>query len=157
MPCKDKKYKRFRYSLIAVAWMLVIFLTSCTRVTRGAFVGTIVRSHVAHSERWFDAFWERYWFIFVKGYHVMEFAVLMVLCHRALREYIDHRKAVCLSLLFSIAYAASDEWHQTFTPYRGGRATDVIIDTAGILFAASVIAFIAKRTKSRIENITVCR
>jgi uncharacterized protein YfiM (DUF2279 family) len=141
------RQKRLYCGSVATGWMTVIFLTSCTRVTKDALVGAVAQSKIAGSEQWFEAFWERYWFVFVKGYHVMEFAVLMALCYLTLREYARYRLAIGLSMMFSIAYAASDEWYQTFTPYRGGRATDVVIDTAGIALAAGVIAWVARRNE----------
>jgi VanZ family protein len=38
-------------------------------------------------------------------------------------------------VLFSIIYAVSDEYHQTFVPGRSGSAADVLIDTSGVALA----------------------
>jgi len=40
-----------------------------------------------------------------------------------------------LAAVACILYAASDEWHQTFVPGRGGTVSDVCIDTTGIMLA----------------------
>ncbi len=49
-------------------------------------------------------------------------------------EYITKKGiAAAVSLLFCLAYAASDEYHQTFTSGRCGSPTDVCIDFSGAL------------------------
>jgi VanZ family protein len=54
--------------------------------------------------------------------HVAEYAVLYLLARRG---WPSGR-----SWLFCLAYACSDEWHQTFVPGRAGRVSDVVIDAA---------------------------
>jgi VanZ family protein len=43
-------------------------------------------------------------------------------------------------LLITVAYAISDEWHQSFVEGRHGSPVDVLIDTAGAGAAALVAA-----------------
>ena len=45
---------------------------------------------------------------------------------------------VALALAFSLLFAVSDEYHQTFVPGRGGTWTDVAIDSSGAFLAALV-------------------
>jgi VanZ family protein len=45
------------------------------------------------------------------------------------------RRAMALSLILTIAYAASDEFHQSFTAGRNASPVDVSIDSAGALIA----------------------
>ena len=45
----------------------------------------------------------------------------------------DLKKTVILSFFFSIIYALSDEFHQTFVPGRDGNIVDVLIDSSGAL------------------------
>lgn len=47
-------------------------------------------------------------------------------------------KAYTYALLFCVAYAASDELHQTFVVGRSGEVFDVLIDTAGVIVGISV-------------------
>ena len=54
--------------------------------------------------------------------HALEYAVLFVLARRG---WTSGR-----SWLFCLAYAASDEWHQTFVAGRAGRLSDVALDAA---------------------------
>jgi hypothetical protein len=111
--------------------VVVIFATSCTVIGPKAFIHAVSKSSNAHiSERQFSAFWASWWWVFVKGYHALEYAVLAVLLLWRVRA-----PAWCL-LGFSVLCAASDEYHQTFVPARGGRVTDVLIDSGGILAGA---------------------
>ncbi len=85
----------------------------------------------------FILFWGAAWFIVVKGWHALEFALLCTFCQAALAGWRGKSTtATCLAaLVFSLAFAASDEWHQTFVPGRGGTPLDVLIDGAGAILA----------------------
>lgn len=69
------------------------------------------------------------WTLAAKTAHLVEYAVLYLLARRAFPT--DAR-----ALLFCLAYAASDEWHQSFVPGRHPSALDVLIDGIGALTAA---------------------
>jgi VanZ family protein len=76
-------------------------------------------------------------FLIRKCAHLAEYAVLGLLCWRALRKPVreDPRSwswpAARLAFELVLLYAASDEWHQTFVPNREGRIHDVLIDASG--------------------------
>jgi len=44
-----------------------------------------------------------------------------------------------------LTYAATDEWHQTFVPGRGGTVVDVVIDASGILLVAFFLHLYLRR------------
>lgn len=71
--------------------------------------------------------------------HVIEYAVLGWLVQRASGV----RRAWWVSLLVAVAYAATDEFHQSFVPGRTSRVTDVLIDAVG----ASMGVFLALRRR----------
>ena len=57
----------------------------------------------------------------------------------------DFKKAGILSFLFSVIYASSDEFHQTFVVGRDGNIIDVLIDSSGALVGiliSSIIYFL---------------
>ena len=57
----------------------------------------------------------------------------------------DFKKTGILSFLFSIIYASSDEFHQTFVPGRDGNIVDVLIDSSGALvgiLVSSIVYFL---------------
>lgn len=74
-------------------------------------------------------------FLLRKIAHMVEYAVLTALWLRAHRPTFGPRGAALCAAAFSIAYAASDELHQTFVPGRSGQWTDVAIDSVGVAAA----------------------
>jgi len=62
-----------------------------------------------------------------KAAHVAEYAILGWLVQRARGD----RRAWWQSWLMAILYAATDEFHQSFSPGRTPRVTDVMIDAVG--------------------------
>jgi VanZ family protein len=76
--------------------------------------------------------------------HVAEYLVLTLLLLRALRRS-GLAAAVPAAMAAALAYAATDEWHQSFVPGRTATARDVAIDGIGIALAALA----ATRTRLR--------
>jgi VanZ family protein len=85
------------------------------------------------------------YFLLDKLIHFVEFSIFALLCYRAFAygtEYLFYRKwSWYLSLLVSIVYAISDEYHQGFVPYRETDIVDLFADIMGILVALGFIAF----------------
>ena len=57
----------------------------------------------------------------------------------------DFKKTVIFSFLFSVLYASSDEFHQTFVAGRDGNIVDVLIDSSGALVGillSSIVYFL---------------
>lgn len=75
-------------------------------------------------------------FVLRKLAHVAVFAVLAVLVARAARPDASHAlPALAIAWGATLAYAISDEWHQTFVRGRVGHAQDVGIDMVGATLA----------------------
>lgn len=118
----------FYRTLALLLWMSVIFFFS-------AMPGSEIQS-----EPTLAYYLER------KGAHVAEYALLMLLVVRfftAIFPKESFPRITLVSFAFCVAYAASDELHQLFVPYRGGKLTDVLIDTAGAL-SMTLFLFILK-------------
>ena len=94
-------------------------------------------------------------FFLRKAAHVSEYAVLAVLLYRALVHTLFHsRRALSawLVLLSCAAYAATDEFHQSFVPSRTASLRDVMIDVCGATLAVLLYWSIATRDrKSRLD------
>lgn len=60
--------------------------------------------------------------------HFLAYAVVSLM---ALRAVLDRKRPYLTALLITLAYAMSDECHQTFIPGRNGTPVDVIIDMLG--------------------------
>jgi VanZ family protein len=68
--------------------------------------------------------------------HFGEYALLAFLWWRALSRVMSPRRAALLAFLLASAYAATDEYHQTFVEGRHGNGIDWLIDSAGAALAA---------------------
>jgi len=97
--------------------------------------------------------------IFIKkGGHMAGYALLGIACFLA--AYGDNKKiarSVILSLCVSIVYAASDEFHQSFTPGRSPSIMDVGIDTVGAIIGIGITIFIIKKRRRPHPTLTVPR
>jgi VanZ family protein len=83
--------------------------------------------------------------------HMAEYGLLLFLLWRPLRELAAGRSALVAAFVIGIAYAASDEWHQSFVEGRHGTPVDVGIDAVGMALAA----FLILRTRdARAERVT---
>lgn len=94
-------------------------------------------------------------FVLRKCAHMTEYAILYFLLYRALRGSIPSvsaRRLSFLSLLITIFYAVSDEYHQSFVPTRGPSAIDVGIDSSGALVALLIHWYIRVRKAAHHEN-----
>ncbi len=131
-------------------WIIVIFVTSSTVVHSREFVKTIARSVPTVTEASFGAFWGTSWFLFVKGYHVLEYFVLFLLFNKAFMGSTSTKlENRLVAALLTIVFAALDEFHQTFVPGRGGLVSDVLIDALGIPLALIAIEVADRRLATR--------
>jgi VanZ family protein len=78
-----------------------------------------------------------------KAAHMAEYGLLWFLWYRAL-EVPSPLPAVAITL----AYAATDEFHQTFVTGRHGTPVDVLIDAAGVAIAVAIHS----RRKARVRE-----
>jgi VanZ family protein len=79
--------------------------------------------------------------------HMAEYGLLWWLWWRAL----EYRHAA-IAVAITLAYAASDEFHQSFVTGRHGTPVDVAIDAAGIALAGLAVAVHARgRSRRAVE------
>ncbi len=97
-------------------------------------------------------------FILRKMAHMFEFAVLTLLIFRILRQ--TEKKHIYWDIgwafIFTVLYAVSDEYHQSFISGRVGTYRDVLIDSAGVLVASWLI-FIDFHHRKIMESKNVIR
>lgn len=109
--------------LSLLLWMIVIFLLSGVPGSGDALQPTLL----FYLER--------------KGAHVIEYAILMLLSIRfavLLFPRETFKRILLLCGCFALAYGVTDELHQLFVPFRGGKISDVFLDGFGILFTAGI-------------------
>lgn len=131
------KPKKFT-ALAPILWTIFIFVTSSGVVTVRQLSTAVSNTSgpVQLSQSSFETFWRAVWWIFVKGWHATEFAILAWLVWKAFGRSAERLKSAAL---IAGAYALFDELHQVYIAGRGGRMSDVLIDWIGIgLFAVLV-------------------
>lgn len=143
-----------RYWLPVFLWMLVIFLMS-TDIGSGGHTSRILGPLV----RWLmpgapASTLDQIHFLVRKGGHLTEYAILGLLIWRALvrprwRKLGGwHWKPALLAVGISAAYAAGDEFHQSFVPSRGASVRDVMIDSCGAAMGMLVLwVFVSRRRR----------
>jgi VanZ family protein len=88
-----------------------------------------------------------------KGAHMAEYAILAALLWRARRQPVRGEtrpwrwSEASFAIALSIAFAASDEFHQSFVPSREGRVTDVFIDSAGATLGIGALWLWGRRSR----------
>ncbi|MFZ5365907.1 MAG: VanZ family protein [Patescibacteria group bacterium] len=107
-----------RFWLPPLGWMGLIF-----------FISSFPTGRASHID-WQD-------FAIKKTIHIFEYVVLFTLLYRGLKNLssLPEKKAAFMAFLLTFLYAASDEFHQTFTQGREGTPRDVLIDSLGALLA----------------------
>lgn len=118
----SKRKKR----LIVLYWLPVLFWCA----------GIFYLSSVPDLRSALPSGWD---YILRKIAHTGEYAVLTFLFFRAAAQSIGRHRALAYATLFSLAFALSDEYHQTFVTGRSGNGVDVTIDSIGIFLAVFLI------------------
>lgn len=144
------KLPRFvKYWMPVIVWMALIFVGS-TDVLSAEHTSRFLMPFL----RWLDpqitwATLNAVQTIIRKLGHVTEYAILAALMWRALRGGTVWKSKT--SILFAIvwiacaAFAASDEFHQSFVPSRTPSFHDVMIDICGALIGLSICVALATR------------
>jgi VanZ family protein len=148
--------RRFlQYWLPVLAWMSLIFLLytdvgSATSTSR--FIEPILRWLIPNIS---PGAVEKAHFFIRKAGHFSEYGVLGLLLWRALRQTrlgaSDRTpwKTAVAALVLMAAYAATDEFHQSFVPTRTPSVRDVMIDTSGSFLSLCIICtWTTRRRKS---------
>ena len=134
-----------------IAWMSIIFFFS-TDLFSGSQTSRIIGPFL----KWFapDISAEsiaRVQLVFRKIAHLVEYAILSILCCRALVKQDKLRvlqlAALVQAVLIAVAYAAFDEWHQSWTDERFGSPLDVAIDSVGAIVGAVLFSWLSHRKR----------
>ena len=75
--------------------------------------------------------------------HFSIYAMVGFLLMGLLSTYkLKNKWRIVITILIGILYAISDEFHQSFSPGRAPKVTDIYIDTLGIIFGMLIILLI---------------
>ncbi len=129
--------KHWRFLL--VGWLVFIFLASSSLFSADNTKDILV----------FDLLN----FIVRKSAHIVEYAILTFLWFRSLWTVPERFKScVIRSVVLSVLYAMSDEWHQSFVPNRLGTWEDVVWDAVGAVFMGVAIGYLYKQNNDKIKQ-----
>ena len=93
-------------------------------------------------------------FLFKKSLHITFYGVLTILFYRSFRgSKIEKKKAALYSILFTILYGISDEYHQSLTPGRDPQMRDVIFDAIGSFAAIYLLKNILPKVPPRLKEV----
>lgn len=85
--------------------------------------------------------------------HLLAYALLAALLLAALsRGRRPRSRDVLIAFGLTVAYALTDEWHQSFVPNRTGRLDDVVTDAIGALIGLAVAWLTINRWADRRER-----
>ena len=80
-----------------------------------------------------------------KSAHFSIYTCLGILTYTFTGTYnLNIKKRIIYTIAFCLAYACSDEFHQTFVEGRSGEIRDVCIDTSGSFFGALIVMGVQK-------------
>lgn len=150
----NKRWKSFLWFSLTIGFMILIYFKSAEpyqqQDLRPALAAriplSVLEKWLPHIEFQYDrdriswqAPYDMLEFLIRKAAHVLEYAVLMFLWVNTLFSFHFKRTAALLfAAAVSLLYAVSDEWHQTFIPYRTGHAIDVAVDAIGIVIVMTI-------------------
>ena len=136
--------KRLRTWAPVVIWMCVIYaMSAMPGETSGDTSGMLVRialsilSFLFGEEAAAGVPVDALHMLIRKAAHMTEYAILFLLAFRALRKEGAKRPGL-YALALCAAYAATDEFHQSFVDDRGPSVIDVGIDTLGAGLARGI-------------------
>ncbi|MCR4907706.1 MAG: VanZ family protein [Lachnospiraceae bacterium] len=148
-----QKLQTWLPALPAVIIMCIIFAFSSAEARESSGSSTGFSRFLVRTESFlFGKHWDEEEILFYaekieggvrKCAHITEYMALALsvgffLMTRKLNEL----RVVFYSVLFSVLYAASDEFHQLFVAGRSGKSADVVIDSLGAVFGVMLLILI---------------
>jgi VanZ family protein len=138
-----------RYWLPVAAWMLLIFVASTDLMSAqhtSRFIGPFLRW--LNPEISLEGI-RAVQFAVRKAAHVTEYAILAALLLRALHAGLRPLRVrhAFVAFAIAVAYAAVDEYHQSFVASRTGSPRDVLIDASGALLGVAICSWLIARRR----------
>jgi len=92
-------------------------------------------------------------YVVTKGAHLLVYALLgAAFLHGISRGGRVTPSGVAAAAVLLIFYAASDEWHQSFTPERHPSPADIVIDTVGGLLGMAALCRLRKMCRKTVPG-----
>ena len=151
----NKSRKRWVFPVLALLWMLVIFLMSSqpaddsteTSLHVGETIGTVfVQGYREWPKEKQIEFAVSIDHPVRKAAHATEYTILGILLYMTSRKSfgMNPKSSFRTAFLTGTVYAATDEFHQLFVPGRAGMISDVLIDSMGVLLGCLLISALCR-------------
>ena len=150
--------------ILIILWMVVIFhFSNQPGVTSGELSSGVCDGLVAKVNQAFSLDWSSQMqqkiaqmieFPVRKIAHMSEYALLALLLFmhlRAGKRSRGTRKNDVLAFLFTVVYAATDEFHQYFIPGRSAQVRDVLIDALGAMLGLLLCYLTCEKCKNPLK------
>lgn len=148
---KYKNSTTLFFTMAAVFWMLVIFISSAQPATQSKELSSGVTEIVIETveriapDKTAQIDVGRLHHLVRKNAHFFSYLILGVLVLEVTRRYGNTgMKGVLIAFLICVIYAISDEIHQAFVPGRGPQLSDVLLDSAGAAVGIGLYFFVRK-------------
>jgi VanZ family protein len=136
----------FKFWLPVLAWMIFIFIGSTDLLSgehTSRFIGPFLRWFAPNIS---EATVGSIQLVVRKCGHLTEYAILAALVCRALRQHWERRSRLAATVLaIAAAYAALDEFHQSFVASRTASPWDVGVDCLGAVLGLAVYLHFQRR------------
>lgn len=133
--------KRTILTILTVLWMLLIFSFSNQKAVESTEVSnSFIEKTIVKVYKVFDSNFtldkekdivKKYTVLVRKTAHFSVYLILGILIYLTLISYGVEKNVIIVSILSTMLYAISDEFHQFFIEGRSCELFDVLIDTAG--------------------------
>lgn len=145
--CENRALRGALLYSALIGWMVLIYLFSD-------------EPHSAEITREIFHDWN---YIARKLAHFSEYAFLAMLAIASFSSHIpdeqsldakEHKMAFFSAIAVAVLYAISDEIHQAFVPGRSALATDVLVDSSGVICGALLYAYLRRRRRKVLSEKT---
>ena len=140
-----------------ILWAAFIFIGSTDLLSAANTGGVLVRPVLWLFPHASERTVAIYQFATRKAGHLAEYFIFALLCARAFRtssRELLRQRWFWASLLLVVAYALSDEFHQSFYPSRTASIYDSVIDSVGGLAALTILWWRTRKAESRLDRRT---
>ena len=135
--------------VLIICWMYIVFTFSNAGGQESTGISMKVANFLIKNKTYIKLAEQ----ILRKIAHLTEYAIGGVLVYALLLTFkLNHKIQFCISWIFIIIYAITDEIHQLFIPGRTGRFVDVYIDSLGALIGICGLLLIIKIAQKITDN-----
>lgn len=141
--------------VLTLGWMALIYGFSSQTASESGSLSALIAEPVARAimklrdlpKEEYDALYMQVDSMIRVLAHFSEYAVLGILMTLVCR--LLHWRGLWIPWLICTVFAATDEWHQYYTPGRASEPMDVLVDSAGVVCGIILLCLIRRVWRSK--------